>query len=80
MAVAIKLPHMGTNVQECTLQSWRMKVGDHVKRGQILAEIETDKVTAELESTAEGVLLRQLVRNGEALSLPIISFRLKSLN
>jgi len=64
MAVAIKLPDMGTNVEECKLHTWRVQVGDRVKRGDVLADIETDKAVAELESTAEGVLLRQVVAEG----------------
>ena len=64
MAVAIKLPDMGTNVEECKLQSWRVQEGQRVKRGDVLADIETDKAVAELESTAEGVLLRQVVKAG----------------
>jgi pyruvate/2-oxoglutarate dehydrogenase complex dihydrolipoamide acyltransferase (E2) component len=65
MAVAIKLPDMGTNVEECKLLAWRVREGERVKRGEVLAEIETDKAVAELESTAEGVLLRQVVKPGE---------------
>jgi pyruvate dehydrogenase E2 component (dihydrolipoamide acetyltransferase) len=64
MAVAIKLPDMGTNVEECKLLSWRVQEGQHVKRGDVLADIETDKAVAELESTAEGVLLRHVVKAG----------------
>jgi pyruvate dehydrogenase E2 component (dihydrolipoamide acetyltransferase) len=64
MAVAIKLPDMGTNVEECKLHSWRVQEGQQVKRGDVLADIETDKAVAELESTAEGVLLRQVVKAG----------------
>jgi len=64
MAVAIRLPDMGTNVEECKLQTWRMQEGQRVKRGDVLADIETDKAVAELESTAEGVLLRQVVKPG----------------
>jgi pyruvate dehydrogenase E2 component (dihydrolipoyllysine-residue acetyltransferase) len=64
MAVVIKLPDMGTNVDECRLLAWRVQEGQHVRRGEVLAEIETDKAIAELESTAEGVLLRQAVKVG----------------
>ena len=64
MAVAIRLPDMGTNVEECKLQAWRVQEGQRVKRGDVLADIETDKAVAELESTAEGVLLRQVVKAG----------------
>ncbi len=64
MAAVIKLPDMGTNVEECKLLTWRVREGERVKRGQILAEIETDKAVAELESTAEGVVLLQVVSAG----------------
>jgi len=64
MAVAIRLPDMGTNVEECKLLSWRVQEGQRVKRGDVLADIETDKAVAELESTAEGVLLRHVVKAG----------------
>jgi pyruvate dehydrogenase E2 component (dihydrolipoamide acetyltransferase) len=64
MAVAIKLPDMGTNVEECKVHAWRVQVGEPVKRGDVLADIETDKAVAELESTAEGVLLKQVVAAG----------------
>jgi pyruvate dehydrogenase E2 component (dihydrolipoamide acetyltransferase) len=65
MAVAIRLPDMGTNVQECKVLSWRIKPGEGVKRGDVLADIETDKAVAELESTGEGVLLEVAVMEGE---------------
>ena len=68
MAVAIRLPDMGTNVEECRIQTWRVNEGEPVKRGMVLAEIETDKAVAELESTAEGVLLKQVIPSGEAVS------------
>jgi pyruvate dehydrogenase E2 component (dihydrolipoamide acetyltransferase) len=65
MAVAIRLPDIGTNVEECKVLSWRVREGDAVKRGDILADIETDKAVAELESTAEGVLLHLVVKAGD---------------
>jgi pyruvate dehydrogenase E2 component (dihydrolipoamide acetyltransferase) len=61
MATAIKIPAVGTTVNEITLLKWRKSVGDDVKRGDILCEIETDKATMELESVAEGILLKQMV-------------------
>ena len=64
MAVAIKLPDMGTNVEECKVLVWRKKPGEVVKRGDVLADIETDKTVAELESTGEGVLLDVIVKPG----------------
>ena len=68
MAVAIKLPDMGTNVEECRVQTWLVKEGEPVQRGMALAEIETDKAVAELESTAEGVLLKQVVPAGAVVA------------
>lgn len=65
MAVAIRLPDMGTNVEECKVLSWRVKPGEAVKRGDVLADIETDKAVAELESSGEGVLLEVVVKAGD---------------
>ena len=65
MAVAVKLPDLGTNVEECKLLTWRVQEGEAVKRGQALADIETDKAIVELESTAEGVLLRHTIQPNE---------------
>ncbi len=65
MAAAIKLPDMGTNVEECKVLGWRIKPGEAVKRGDVLADIETDKAVAELESTGEGVLLEIVVKAGD---------------
>lgn len=64
MPVAIKLPDMGTNVEECKILAWKVQEGDQVKRGDILADVETDKAVAELESTAEGIVLRFRVPAG----------------
>ena len=64
MAVAIRLPDMGTNVEECKVLGWRIKPGEAVKRGDVLADIETDKAVAELQSTGEGVLLQVVVKEG----------------
>ncbi len=65
MVMAIKLPDLGTAVEECRVLGWRVAEGAGVKRGQILADIETDKAVTELESTAVGVVLRLAVKAGE---------------
>jgi TPP-dependent pyruvate/acetoin dehydrogenase alpha subunit len=59
---------MGTNVEECRVQSWRVQVGEPVKRGTVIADIETDKAVAELESTAEGILLQQVIPAGHVVA------------
>ena len=61
MAKEIKMPDLGTNVEELVLLKWLKQVGDQVKRGEALCEIQTDKAVAELESVAKGVLLKQVV-------------------
>ena len=61
MAVAIRVPDLGTTVDEVTLVAWLVEEGEQVRRGDALAEIQTDKATSELESVAEGVLLKQVV-------------------
>lgn len=61
MAVAIRVSDLGTTVDEVRLVAWLVAEGESVKRGDALAEIETDKATTELESVAAGVLLKQVV-------------------
>jgi len=67
MAVPIKVPDLGTTVDEIKLLTWLVEEGESVERGDFLAEIETDKATGELESVAEGVLLKQLVAAGDTV-------------
>ncbi len=57
MAELIKMPRLSDTMEEGTVAKWYMKVGDTVKEGDILAEIETDKATMEFESFQEGELL-----------------------
>src|SRR5512136_433545 len=56
-----------TNTQEGTLLNWTKQVGDPVKAGDVIAEIEADKATIEVESSASGVLLQTLADVGQAL-------------
>jgi len=57
MAVKVNMPRLSDTMEEGTVTQWFKKVGDTVKEGDILAEIETDKATMEFESFNEGVLL-----------------------
>lgn len=56
-AVVVTMPKMSDTMQEGTISAWLKKVGDVVKSGEIIAEVETDKATMELESYEDGVLL-----------------------
>ena len=66
MAEVIRMPKMSDTMEEGVIASWLKKVGDHVKAGDILAEVETDKATMELEAYEEGTLLHIGVKEKEA--------------
>ncbi|TCZ67743.1 pyruvate dehydrogenase complex dihydrolipoamide acetyltransferase [Flaviaesturariibacter aridisoli] len=58
MAEVIKMPRLSDTMTEGVIAAWHKKVGDTVKKGEILADIETDKATMELESYKEGTILK----------------------
>ena len=57
MAEVIKMPKMSDTMEEGVIANWLKKVGDQVESGDIIAEVETDKATMELESYEDGTLL-----------------------
>ena len=57
MAEVIKMPRLSDTMTDGVVAKWHKKVGDLVKEGDLLADIETDKATMEFESFQEGVLL-----------------------
>jgi pyruvate dehydrogenase E2 component (dihydrolipoamide acetyltransferase) len=63
------MPKMGDGMEEGTLLRWLKQIGDAVDVGDPLAEIETDKVSLEIEATAGGVLTKTLVAEGEAVPI-----------
>ena len=65
MAEYIKMPTLGFDMEEGTMGNWLKEVGDTVNKGDVLAEIESDKVTQELQARAEGVLLAMFVKPGD---------------
>jgi pyruvate dehydrogenase E2 component (dihydrolipoamide acetyltransferase) len=66
MAEVIKMPKLSDTMTEGVVANWLKKVGDEVKEGEILAEIETDKATMEFESFYTGTLLHIGVEKGKA--------------
>ena len=64
MPIAIKMPARSPTMEEGTLAKWLVKVGDEVKAGDIMAEIETDKATMEFEAVDEGVIADIAVAEG----------------
>ena len=65
MAETITMPELGFEAGSGELSVWLKGVGDSIQAGEPIAEIESDKVTLELESPAEGVLLELLIQPGE---------------
>lgn len=66
MAVVITMPRLSDTMTEGVVATWLKKVGDVVKEGDILAEIETDKATMEFESFNSGTLLHIGIQEGES--------------
>jgi pyruvate dehydrogenase E2 component (dihydrolipoamide acetyltransferase) len=66
MAIVVELPRLSDTMEEGVVAKWRVAVGDKIKRGQVLAEIETDKATMEFEAVDEGVIGKLLVAAGTA--------------
>ena len=64
MATDILMPDLSPTMEEGKLSKWLKKAGDPVKSGDVLAEIETDKATMEVEAIDEGVLAKILVEEG----------------
>jgi len=67
VATEVTMPQMGADMTEGTLVKWLKGVGDQVERGELIAEIETDKATVELEAFESGVLKKLVVGEGETV-------------
>ena len=65
MAQAVLMPQVGQDIDTAVLVEWTVAVGDAVKPNDVIALVESDKATFEVEAMAEGVLLRQLLAQGE---------------
>ncbi len=65
MAWKLVMPKLGLTMETGKVGSWRKKEGDEVKKGEVVAEILTEKIEYELESPADGVLYKILVQEGE---------------
>jgi pyruvate dehydrogenase E2 component (dihydrolipoamide acetyltransferase) len=69
MAELVTMPKLGFDMAEGTLVRWVKAEGDSVEKGEVIAEIETDKATVEVESNYQGVMFRHLV--DEDIALPV---------
>ncbi|HQR88735.1 MAG TPA: biotin/lipoyl-binding protein, partial [Caulobacter sp.] len=78
MSVDILMPALSPTMEEGTLAKWLVKEGDTVKAGDVIAEIETDKATMEVEAVDEGVVEAILVPGGtENVKVNTLIARLK---
>ena len=69
MASAVLLPKLGNSVESSIILAWHKAVGDPVATGDLLAEIETDKATLEVESPADGLLLARFYEAGAEVTI-----------
>ena len=67
MATSIVMPQMGYDMQQGTVVRWHKQEGDAVARGDVLADIETDKATVEFEAFVSGVLRKIVAQEGIAI-------------
>lgn len=67
MAEVVAMPKLGFDMSEGTLVRWVIQEGESVSKGAVLAEIETDKATVEVESNFDGVVARHLVDEGSVI-------------
>ena len=65
MAFSVQMPALGESVTEGTVTRWLKQEGDRVEKGEPLYEVDTEKVTQEVEADASGVLLKISVEEGE---------------
>lgn len=71
MATKVPIPKLGQSEETVSIESWRVKEGDTIKKGDVLFEIETDKAVLEVESQFEGTLLKIAIPAG--VEVPVMS-------
>src|SRR3984893_7992369 len=74
MAAEVKLPRLGQGMESGTIVKWLKSEGEPVEKGEALYELDTDKVTQEVEAEASGVLLKIAVSAGEVEGGKTIGF------
>lgn len=65
MKVTLKMPRISMNMEEGTLVAWRVQPGSSFEEGDILYDVETEKVTNEYEAPCSGVMLEHLCEEGD---------------
>lgn len=67
MAEIIKMPKLGSTMKEGTITKWHIKKGDSVEEEDVIFEVETDKLSKEIETDEDGTILEILVAEGETV-------------
>lgn len=78
--IDIELPKWGMTMQDGTLVEWLVESGSSVTEGQVIATVETEKVMAELESPASGVISEILVSEGQTAAVGAVLARIQTSN
>ncbi len=69
MPIAIEMPKMTDTMEEGVLVEWSVEEGDKIAAGDVIAQVETDKATMDVEAYDDGVLLKKVAKAGEALPI-----------
>src|SRR5450631_792385 len=69
MAIEITMPKLSDTMTDGQFISWRKNIGDRIERGDIIAEVETDKAVMELEAFASGILIKTMTKEGETVAV-----------
>lgn len=69
MAIKIEMPKLSDTMEEGVIAKWNIKEGDKVSSGDVIADVETDKATMEVEAFDDGTVLKILVNEGDAVPL-----------
>ncbi|MDZ7719055.1 MAG: pyruvate dehydrogenase complex dihydrolipoamide acetyltransferase [Balneolaceae bacterium] len=69
MAVKIEMPKLSDTMEEGVIAKWNVEEGDEVSSGDVIAEVETDKATMEVEVFDDGTILKILAKEGDAIPL-----------
>ena len=67
--IPIEMPKLGYDMETGKIGTWLKRVGDVVARGDVIAEVETDKTTVEMEATASGTLVE--IVHGDGAEVPV---------
>jgi pyruvate/2-oxoglutarate dehydrogenase complex dihydrolipoamide acyltransferase (E2) component len=74
----LTVPKMGMDTTEVEILKWMIKVGDNIKKGDPVAEIEFEKATTEIESEVSGVVVEILYKEGDIVNVGSVIARIKN--